>query len=953
MIGQVISHYKILAKIGEGGMGVVYKAEDTLLKRMVALKFLSPALITDPEAKERFIQEAQAASALEHPNICTIHEINETEDGQLYMVMACYEGQTLKDRLANGTMAIEEAVHIAMQIAEGLAEAQEKGIVHRDIKPANIMITEKGEVKIMDFGLAKLAGHILHNKTGSTFGTVAYMSPEQAQGLAVDHRTDIWSLGVILYEMLTGQLPFDGEFDQAILYHIVNQEPEPLENLRVDLPMGLADTVDRALTKQTSDRYQLADDLLTDLRQLLNKGVDGPAIDKTTVQIKIRKKRRMVALAASLVTLLAVCGIFFLHPQTPSERVTLAVADFDNKTKEAELDGLSDLLITALEQSRQIEVLTRTRMFDILRQMKQDSISHINETTARNICKYAHVNALSIATLRKLGKLYTIDLKILDVPNDRYLYTNKEQGEGQESILAMIDKIAARMRKCLKESEMQIQANSATVANILTANFEAHSHYFQGLALVDKRQWPSAAKEFIKAVTIDSTFGLAYLWLVYSDLEGFDLLKSKYLHKALTLMERIPEKERYFLRALQAKQEQGLEAGLAAFRQMEQLYPNEREMLYKMGYWNCYLGHFSLAEDYFNKVLALDPTNRRALNRLTLVYYESGQHKKEYEAAKHFASLDGSDLSYYALARAAALSGRAEQGIALLNKVRELDPGRTDITAYIAGIHSYLGHFDKAESELKRLIGVSQSPQSKLLGYAALLFDYYPYVGKYSEALQTINRYRDLQKQINKNDTTDYSQLTWMERNTYLMAARKINSDSKELEKKERRDLNPTALNNKIIAVMPTFLGDYDTDRLDSYDIKEPMAKCIRSLIQMQQNCDQAESYADTLLYTWEPLNYLAFIYYQLAVCLYQNEKFEKALYYLAKLQKRWNIYGVRSIFYPKSILLQAKIYEKMNERSRALQKYHQFLRLWKDADPDLPDLIEAKTNFARLDSGV
>lgn len=953
MIGEIISHYQILAKLGEGGMGVVYKAEDTMLKRIVALKFLSPVLTTDPKAKERFIQEAQAASALEHPNICNIHEIKESDDGQLYMVMACYEGQTLKDRLTNGAIAIEEAIDIATQIAKGLSKAHAKGIVHRDIKPANIFITDDGAVKILDFGLAKLAGHTLQGKTGSTLGTVAYMSPEQAQGLTVDHHTDIWSLGVILYEMLTGQLPFGGEFDQAILYHIVNQEPESLENLRSDLPMGLSDMVDRALAKQINDRYQLADDLATDLQQLLKKNADGPAIDKTTAQIKIQERWRMVALAASLLTLLAVCSILFLHPHTPSERVTLAVADFDNKTNEPELDGLSDMLITALEQSRQVEVLTRTRMFDILREMKQDSSSRIDETTARGICKYANVSALSIATLRKLGKLYAIDLKILDVPNDRYLYTDKEQGEGQESILAMIDKMAARTRKCLKESERQIQANSTTIANILSTNFEAHSHYFQGLALVDKRQWAYAAEKFSKAVSIDSTFGLAYVWLVYTDLEGFDLLKSKYLPKALKWIDRIPEKERYFLHALEAKQEQGLEAGLAAFRQMEQRYPNDREMLYKMAYWYCNLGRFSLAEDYFNKVLTLDPTNRRALNRLTLVYYESGQHEKEYEAAKHFASLDGSDLSYYALARAAALSGRAEQGIALLNKVRELDPGRTDITAYIAGIYTYLGQFDKAESELKSLIGANQSPRSKLLGYAALLFDYYPYVGKYSEALQTINRYRDVQKQINKNDTTDYSRLMWMERNTYLMAARKINSDSKELEKMQRRDLDPTALNNKIIAVMPTFLGDYDADRLDSYDIIEPMAKCIRSLIQMQQNCDQAESFADTLLYTWEPLNYLTFIYYQLAVCLYQNDKCEKALFYLAKLQKRWNIYGVRSIFYPKSILLQAKVYEKMNDRSRAVQKYHQFLQLWRDADADLPDLIEAKTHLARLDSGV
>lgn len=948
MIGEIISHYEILAKIGEGGMGVVYKAQDTMLKRMVALKFLSPALTTDPKAKERFIQEAQAASALEHPNICNIHEIKESDDGQLYMVMACYEGQTLKDRLANGAIAIEEAIDIATQIAKGLSKAHAKGIVHRDIKPANILVTDDGTVKILDFGLAKLSGNTLHSKAGSTLGTVAYMSPEQAQGLAVDHRTDIWSLGVIVYEMLTGQLPFGGEFDQAILYHIVNQEPEPLENLRSDLPMALVDIVNRALTKQTNDRYQLVDDLATDLQQLLKKNADGPAIDKTTAQKKIQKKRRMAALALSLVTLLAVCAILFLTPHTPSERVTLAVADFDNRTNEPELDGLSDMLITALEQSRQIEVLTRTRIFDILRQMNNDSSSRrIDETTARSICEYANVTALTIATLRKFGKLYTIDIKILDVPNDRYLYTDKEQGEGQESILAMIDKIAARTRKCLKESERQIQARSKTIAHISTTNFEAHSYYFQGLALVDKRQWPSAAEEFNQAVSMDSTFGLAYLWLVYADLEGFDLLKSKHLHKALALMDRIPEKERYFLRALQAKQEQGTEAGLAAFRQMEKHYPNDKEMLYVIAYWNYSLGHFSVAEEYHKKVLALDPTHQRALNRLTLVYYESGQHEKEYEAAKHFASLYGSDLSYYTLARASALSGRAEQGVHMLNRVRELDPSRDGITTYIAGIYTYLGQFDKAETELKKFINVNLAPQTRFTAYHALCFNYYPYLGKYREAIQLLDICEDLWKQIYKDDTTYVGR--YKEKREFFKLATKINSTCMKLEKIKHQNLVPGRYYGAIFPVINTFLVDYDADKLNSDDVPEPMARSIHSLMQMQKNCSKAEFYADSLVYTWEEWSYPTLIFYQLAVCLYQNGKFEKALYSLEKLQKRWNIYGVRSIFYPKSILLQAKIYEKMNDRSRAVQKYHLFLQLWKDADTDLPDLIEAKTNLAKL----
>lgn len=268
MIGKTISHYKILKKLGEGGMGVVYKAEDTKLKRVAALKFLPPELTRDPEAKERFVREARAASALDHPNICTIFEIDETGDGASFIALACYSGETLKERIARGALPIDDAIDIAIQIASGLAEAHEHGIIHRDIKPGNIMVTDDGLVKILDFGLAKLAGTASLTKTTSALGTVAYMSPEQARGETVDHRTDIWSFGVVLYEMLTGRRPFRNEYDQAVIYCIINEDPESVGALRDDLPVGLEEIVARAMAKDAAERYERADDLLDDLKTI-------------------------------------------------------------------------------------------------------------------------------------------------------------------------------------------------------------------------------------------------------------------------------------------------------------------------------------------------------------------------------------------------------------------------------------------------------------------------------------------------------------------------------------------------------------------------------------------------------------------------------------------------------------------------------------------------------------
>ena len=270
MIGQTISHYKITAKLGEGGMGVVYKAEDTKLRRIVALKFLSTATLGDEDEKARFFREAQAAALLDHPNIAAVHDIEET-DGQTFMAMAFIDGPTIGEKIKERPLKMEEALDIAIQICEGLKEAHEQGVTHRDVKPANIMLTRKGRVKITDFGLAHLAGRSKLTKSGTTLGTPAYMSPEQALGEPTDRRSDVWGVGIVLYEMIAGRPPFVSEHEQAIIYSIINEDPEPLTAMRTGLPTELDRVVFKGLAKKPEERYQHVDDMLVDLRRLQKK----------------------------------------------------------------------------------------------------------------------------------------------------------------------------------------------------------------------------------------------------------------------------------------------------------------------------------------------------------------------------------------------------------------------------------------------------------------------------------------------------------------------------------------------------------------------------------------------------------------------------------------------------------------------------------------------------------
>jgi eukaryotic-like serine/threonine-protein kinase len=352
MIDKVISHYRIIEQIGSGGMGKVYLAEDTKLERQVALKFLPAQFSADEEERKRFIHEAKAASALDHPNICSVYEIGETPEGQLFIVMGYYEGKTLKEKIKAGPLPVNEAVSLAVQVAEGLQEAHRKGIVHRDLKPANIMLTEQGVAKIVDFGLAKLKGLTRLTKSGTTLGTVAYMSPEQAQGKEVDQRTDIWSLGVILYEMLTGKLPFPGEYDQAVLYAVINEEPESLSKLRIDIPDELKFIVSKALAKRPENRYQAVDELLKELKRF-QRSITAPEAATFNFR-RFLLQPKIVVPALLVIAVISAAAIWYFQRQANIRRARYELLPRIERLVETGFEKYADAYKLATEAERHI-----------------------------------------------------------------------------------------------------------------------------------------------------------------------------------------------------------------------------------------------------------------------------------------------------------------------------------------------------------------------------------------------------------------------------------------------------------------------------------------------------------------------------------------------------------------------------------------------------------------------
>jgi serine/threonine protein kinase/Tfp pilus assembly protein PilF len=471
MIGKTVSHYKILDKIGQGGMGIVYKAADTKLKRTVALKFLPPELTRDSEAKERFTQEAQAAAALDHPNICTIHEIDEAE-GQTFISMAYIEGQSLKERIESGPMEVKEVLDIAVQVAEGLKEAHEKGIVHRDIKPGNILVTKKGQVKITDFGLAKLEWGVDLTKTAAIMGTVAYMSPEQAKGEKVDQRTDIWSWCAMLYEMLTQKLPFKSPKDQATIYSILHEEPKPVSNLREDLPQNLERIIKKALEKEPSRRYQKVSEILGDMNALRAKLRDNS-----------------------------------LETQKAESKPSIAVLPFvdmsPQKDQEYFCDGIAEELINALTHIKDLHVVARTSAFSF----KGEKLD------VREIGKKLNVNTVLEGSLRKASSRVRITAQLINVEDGYHLWSDKFDRE-LDDIFTIQDEISEAIVNNLKVTLLRREKEA--VRKRYTDDLEAYSLYLKGIYFLrtyTAEGFKKAIEYFQHALEKDPDYAQAYAGL--------------------------------------------------------------------------------------------------------------------------------------------------------------------------------------------------------------------------------------------------------------------------------------------------------------------------------------------------------------------------------------------------------------------------------------------------------
>jgi eukaryotic-like serine/threonine-protein kinase len=829
MIGSTISHYKIIEHIGSGGMGVVYRAEDTKLKRSVALKFLPTAFATDPTLKERFIHEARSASALQHSNICTIHEIDETVDGQMYIVMDYYEGETLKSKIEKGKLQIEEAINYAIQIAQGLQKAHEKGIIHRDIKPANIIVTNDGEAKILDFGLSKFKGQTKITKTGSTSGTVSYMSPEQTRGEEVDYRTDIWSFGVMLYEMVTGELPFGGDYDQAIIYCIMNEEPKSLTELRDEAQPELQQIVQTTLAKNMEKRYKDVGDLIEDLHLLKKKSSSGIQSEKFHIQRS--GAAQWYVYGAIIILLFFVVWIFFSNLDSGSvNRKSIAVLPFDNLSNEKEneyfSDGITEDIITQLSKIADLRVVSRTSILQYKNSNKK--LEEIGE----------ELNVANIleGSVRRVNNQVRIVSQLIDVKTDEHLWAETYDRELKD-IFAIQSEIAKHIASALEATLTPDEKNR--IEKKPTNSLSAYDFYLKGRDYYyryKKKENSNAVELFQKALNLDKDYALAWAGLAdaYAQMPVRFGFESFWLDSALVAGERAVELDANLAEAQKALGTVYLYKGwydkaLESYRKAVELKPNYFSAVSNIGVIYYFRGSLDESLRWFKKTVSLHPTFALAYTNVGEIYRLLIDHRKsEQWLNKALAIQPDQSHAYYLLALVNLADRNDQEAMKYLDQMLAVNPDDSRLLEQAGQIARMSGNHSKAQEYYQKSILNNPSIETDWFTTSGIGVGYsFLKAGNTSEANKLLNLSLDLRlRHIEEGDAN-------FETRYFLAAIYAIRNDKEESYKWLQKAIDAGWRESKL-ALRDPWLENLHQD----VQFKQMISQVEYKIDQMRQNAD-------------------------------------------------------------------------------------------------------------------